>query len=50
MGESLSKTVNAMQMHGIHKNIMCLKNCFMLVPSFCSLECCYLPQKKVEDN
>ena len=31
MGEGLSKTVNAMQMHGIHKNIMCLKNC----PSLC---------------
>ena len=35
--------------HKIHKNITCLKNCFMLVPSFCTLES-YLPQKKVEDN
>lgn len=29
---------------------MCLKNCVKLVPSFCSLECHYLPEKKVEDN
>lgn len=49
MGKALRETVNAIQMHRIHKNIMCLKN-WHFACSFCSLECCHLPGKKVEDT